>query len=29
MAHLVSMVMNVLFNDSDSWLDYIASVADE
>jgi hypothetical protein len=28
-VHLVNMVMNVLFNDSGSWLDYIAPVVDE
>jgi hypothetical protein len=30
-AHLVNMVMNVLFNDSGSWLDFmcIAAVVEE
>jgi hypothetical protein len=28
-VHLVNMVMNVLFNDTASWLDFIASVVDE
>jgi len=27
-AHLVNVVMNVLFNDSDSWLDFISPAVD-